>query len=621
MSKPQSILIVDDTAENLTVLRDILAHEGYRVRPVLQGALALKSAAADPPDLILLDIMMPGMDGYETCERLKADEKTRDIPVLFISALDGTESKVHGFEVGALDYIIKPFRAGEVLARVRTHLALQEARQRLVAQNVELRQAASLREDVDRMLRHDLRGSLAGVIGFSELIIDELGPENESAEHARVIAGAGYAMLSMIHSSFDLMKMERGVYEAKAEIFDLVEVVRQVVSEHGLTAEQKSLRFRYTFAETSDEDALVRGERLLCHSLFHNLVKNAIEASPPGRSVEFRFGLKGECTEISIRNAGVVPEGIRGRFFDKFVTEGKTDGTGFGTYSARLMAETQQGSVRLDCSELGHTTIFVALPHPTPAESAQFRTARSQAQSDHVRRFSSIELPAADVLIADDDPASRAYLKRILPTPPLRLSFATNGNEALARLCENSLAVAFIDLEMPGMNGVELVQAFRAWQRARAPGTASRPPTPVLIGISGHHDPVTRERCREAGFDRLLTKPVAKRKLYDELKQALSPGSAVVHLDPAIRDLIPDFVASQNALLKELEGFVAMSDGGRLRSLAHRLQGSFAMYGFETASRLSTAIEAAGKSEDFRRARILIDDLRAHLRRLEIRFA
>jgi sigma-B regulation protein RsbU (phosphoserine phosphatase) len=121
-----NILIVDDTPANLRLLSQMLAEQGYRVRPVPDGPLALAAAQAEAPDLILLDIRMPAMDGYEVCKRLKVDVQTRDIPIIFISALDATQDKVRAFQTGGVDYVTKPFQAAEVLARVKTHLALRE---------------------------------------------------------------------------------------------------------------------------------------------------------------------------------------------------------------------------------------------------------------------------------------------------------------------------------------------------------------------------------------------------------------------------------------------------------------------------------------------------------------
>ena len=123
--------MVDDTPANLRLLTELLTQHGYRVRPAADGALALKSVAAKTPDLILLDVNMPGMDGYEVCRRLKADEKSSRIPVIFISAFGDTRQKVTGFEAGGIDYITKPFEAEEVLARVRTHLRLRQAEEAL----------------------------------------------------------------------------------------------------------------------------------------------------------------------------------------------------------------------------------------------------------------------------------------------------------------------------------------------------------------------------------------------------------------------------------------------------------------------------------------------------------
>jgi DNA-binding NtrC family response regulator len=148
-STPGDILVVDDTPDSLRLLTDLLAKHGYRVRPASDGALALKSVAARTPDLILLDISMPDMDGYETCRRLRADEKNRRIPIIFISAFGDTHQKVKGFEAGGVDYITKPFEAEEVLARVRTHLRLRrvEELQRALEEIEALKSQLELRND------------------------------------------------------------------------------------------------------------------------------------------------------------------------------------------------------------------------------------------------------------------------------------------------------------------------------------------------------------------------------------------------------------------------------------------------------------------------------------------
>ena len=143
-----NILIVDDTPANLRLLSQMLAEQGYRVRPVPDGPLALEATRAEPPDLILLDIRMPEMDGYEVCEHLKADAQTRDIPIIFISALGETQDKVKAFTAGGVDYVTKPFQVEEVLARVETHLALRKLQKQLQDANKKMAQELALAGEV-----------------------------------------------------------------------------------------------------------------------------------------------------------------------------------------------------------------------------------------------------------------------------------------------------------------------------------------------------------------------------------------------------------------------------------------------------------------------------------------
>ena len=146
------ILVVDDTVENLQFLKNVLTEAGYRVRPAIDGELALRSVQAKPPALILLDVRMPGIDGFEVCRRLKADESTRDIPIIFASAMTDTSEKVKGFELGAVDYVTKPLNAKEVVMRVATHLSLFLAQQQLQIQNQQLREAIEQAEAANRAL-------------------------------------------------------------------------------------------------------------------------------------------------------------------------------------------------------------------------------------------------------------------------------------------------------------------------------------------------------------------------------------------------------------------------------------------------------------------------------------
>lgn len=159
------VLVVDDTPENLTVLRKILtAHDDYRVRTALSGETALKTVQAGVPDLILLDIMMPGMNGFELCKQLKANAQTKDVPIIFISALNETEDKVKGFQAGGVDYISKPFNAAEVVARVETHLTLRKINLQLLREIEERKRTEEALEKANLELER-----LASVDGLTQI--------------------------------------------------------------------------------------------------------------------------------------------------------------------------------------------------------------------------------------------------------------------------------------------------------------------------------------------------------------------------------------------------------------------------------------------------------------------
>ncbi|NKQ37506.1 MAG: response regulator [Chloroflexi bacterium] len=188
-----SILIVDDTPDNLRLLSNILGRAGYRIRAARNGRIALTSAQATPPDLILLDIMMPDLDGFDVCRRLKADEQTRHIPIIFISALDDVQNIVQSFSLGGVDYITKPFQAEEVLARVNSHITLHRLQKNLKEQVAELDAFA-------HTVAHDLKNPLSFITGLAEYIQLEYAGNSPAAllDLLQKIEDAGHRGINII---------------------------------------------------------------------------------------------------------------------------------------------------------------------------------------------------------------------------------------------------------------------------------------------------------------------------------------------------------------------------------------------------------------------------------------
>jgi PleD family two-component response regulator len=177
----QQILLVDDLPDNLKILRNMLSKQNYEIRMAVNGNIAIASVQEEPPDLILLDIRMPDMDGYEVCRRFKADETLKDIPVIFISALSEPIEKVKAFEAGGVDYITKPFHAEEVLSRVKTHLSLRSMHKELLRKNAELQEALDSIKTLQGMLP---------ICSYCKKIRDDKGYWNQIEEYITEHSGA-----------------------------------------------------------------------------------------------------------------------------------------------------------------------------------------------------------------------------------------------------------------------------------------------------------------------------------------------------------------------------------------------------------------------------------------------
>ncbi len=229
--KRYRILVVDDEPTNLQLMMQIL-NDRYQLAFAANGIKALEIAQKMETDLILLDIMMPDMDGYEVCRKLKGDEKTKHIPVIFVTAKDEVDDETRGLRLGAIDYITKPISPSIVKARVKNHLELKLAREkiekqkkRLEDQNRELLEAGRLREDVERITRHDLKTPLNAIIGYPRMMMADGNLPADHLEYLKMIEEAGLMMLNMINLSLDIFKMERGIYELQSVPVNIIQVI------------------------------------------------------------------------------------------------------------------------------------------------------------------------------------------------------------------------------------------------------------------------------------------------------------------------------------------------------------------------------------------------------------
>lgn len=358
-----TILIVDDMPDNLQLLSELFKDE-YSVLVARSGELALGICQSNnPPDLVLLDIMMPTMDGFEVARRMREHPASESIPVIFVTAMSGEEARLKGLELGAVDFVAKPIDPAVLKPRVRNFLRYVELHKHLQADYDGMLELARLREDVEHITRHDIKGPLAGVIGLVQALADDKSMGRRQVEQLRMIEETALQVLDMINLSSELFKIETGRFQLDPQPVKIGEILRRIVEISRASFAEKQLNIVVdTDVPVGKGPPRALGDAMLCYSMIQNLVKNACEAAPEMSQVVVTLNDETPL-RIVIRNTGAVPAEIRARFFEKFVTHGKPGGTGLGTYSAKLLAEAQNGAIAMETSDPeNHTVVTVTLP-------------------------------------------------------------------------------------------------------------------------------------------------------------------------------------------------------------------------------------------------------------------
>ncbi len=373
------VLIVDDNIKNVQVIGSIIRKMGLSINIAQSGKQALDILESVTPVLILCDIKMPEMSGFEFFKIIKQNLLTKDIPLIFLTASNDEEDETKGLEMGAADFIRKPINPPVLIARAQTQItlqqtfqALQEALKSTQQQNILLEENSRLKEEVERISRHDLKNPLQAVISIPDLILDDDNLTNEQKLLLTDVQNAGLSMLTMIDSSLDIYKMEVGTYRVDYNRVDLIAICLKIRNNMSQLLIRKNLKFQLLVGGNQageGERFTLYGEDILLYTMVSNLVKNAIEASPDEGVITVNLEA-GDFAAISIENSGDISEEFQKVFFDRYATSGKKKGTGLGTYSAKLIAETLKGSVTLDLSEPDTVKVVIKIPTNRPVEPA-----------------------------------------------------------------------------------------------------------------------------------------------------------------------------------------------------------------------------------------------------------
>ena len=534
-----NILIVDDTPENLQVLSATLLDRGYKVGGVINGKMAIRAARAGSPDLILLDIKMPEMDGYEVCMQLKAEPKISEIPVIFISALDEVLDKVTAFQVGGVDFITKPFHIAEVLARIEHQLTIQRLKKQLLDRNTELQQeiierkkaeeaaaAASLaKSQFVANMSHELRTPLNAILGFTEVMSRDSFLGHENLENLRIINRSGQHLLELINDVLDLSKIEAGIIALDERSFDLYQLLDTLEGMFQIQAETKNLQLNF-FVEPDVPQYIKTDEKKLRVCLI-NLLGNAIKFTLDGGRIWLRVSVESKqqlaaseiypnstsgeqfliLFEVEDTGVGIAAAEID-TLFDAFVqTEAgrnAADGTGLGLTITKKYVQIMGGDIGFK-SVLGEGTSFKFNIRVFPATSSEITVPTLQ-------RAIGLEAdqPIYRILAIDDNQENRRLLVKMLQPIGFEVREAENGHQGVELWESWQPHLIWLDTRMPVMDGLEAVRQIRAKEKQTQRRT-------VIIALTASTLEERKGEIIAAGCDDFVRKPFQEQILFDKM--------------------------------------------------------------------------------------------------------
>jgi signal transduction histidine kinase len=382
MNKMPKILIVDDDDRNVRLMESILKANNYAVVKVHDGEEALESVAEDRPDLVLLDAMMPKMNGFEVCLRLKKDPATRLIPVIMVTALNALEDKVQALEIGADDFLSKPINRLELLAKMRSvlrtkslHDQVEKTRCELELKNQELVRLEHLKDSLMQMIVHDLKNPLTGIMGNIELLLRK-GDECDADKRRSLLLksrDSSNRLLKMIMDLLDISKLEEEKMELQWTRFDLGELVTESLRElRGATeVESKSLAYAQE-GETFDIEA----DRELIRRVLGNLLSNALKHTPSGAEirVEVERGTDGLTVSVVDQGEGI-PQEYHAKIFEKFgqvdvKKSGHKADRGLGLTFCKMVVEAHGGRIWVKSAPAKGSVFTFQLPSRRPQSGA-----------------------------------------------------------------------------------------------------------------------------------------------------------------------------------------------------------------------------------------------------------
>ncbi|MBE9128723.1 MULTISPECIES: response regulator [unclassified Coleofasciculus] len=517
-SNPKELIfIVDDRPSNLQLLSEFLKESGFKVLVARDGESALKKLEKISPDLILLDVMMPGIDGFETCRRIKASPATHDIPVIFMTVLSDTADKVKGFEAGGVDYITKPIQGEEVLARINVHLHLRSLTKQLQDAKQAAEAANRTKTEFLANMSHELRTPLNAILGIAQILQGSKTMTEEECDHIRIVYQSGSHLLTLLNDILDLSKIEAGKMELYPTDFTLPAFLQDVVEICRIWAQQKGIAFNYQ--PSPELPTAIHADEKRLRQILINLLGNAIKFTDQGgvtfnverienSAAKIRFQVEDTGIGISLEQL----DNIFLPFEQVGNNQCKAEGTGLGLAISQKIIQ-MMGSTLKVTSYPGVGSIFwIDLDLPDAKESIPTVQSLPSSSSLLDQWDSQIaqQLPLR-ILIAEDNIVNQKVALHLLKRLGYHADIASNGKEVLSSLRHQSYDVVLMDVQMPEMDGLQASRVIcQEWSETERPR---------IIAMTAGAMEGDRDKCLAAGMSDYISKPIRLEAVVKALRQ------------------------------------------------------------------------------------------------------